>query len=418
MIRIFFLNIAIILSLNAVSQVVYPAEIEKLNKEIEFLKNQESELKAKLEEQKLNYWSNEINSWGLPELAPQDELVKHALMSLVYSEKHEQAIWVAHVISPDVKNGSIGRSNDFRPDPKVKSGSCNDRDYFIRDTLADGNIKYDGFGFDRGHLAPSADFRWSAKALSESYFYSNMSPQLADFNRISWAKLEDMTRSYAERNQTPVMIVTGPLLRDGLPRVERAIHKPSIPTYYYKMAVDRKNKCAVAFLMPNKKCEYPAEYYAVSIDSLEKLTGINFFPNLPDDEEQLLESMKDPKLFMAPKEMTDSKPLDPTSLPRNHFNTVQAKLYAGKNETITVCGTVVSTKLSSKGNVFLNLDKSFPNQIFTVSIFKDQLINFSYLPHEELIGKTIYVTGKVTDFNGTPSMSIQDEQSIKIEDEE
>jgi endonuclease G len=116
--------------------------------------------------------------------------------------------------------------------------------------------------------------------------------------------------------------------------------------------------------------------------------------------------------------MTDSKPLDPTSLPRNHFNTVQAKLYAGKNETITVCGTVVSTKLSSKGNVFLNLDKSFPNQIFTVSIFKDQLINFSYLPHEELIGKTIYVTGKVTDFNGTPSMSIQDEQSIKIEDEE
>jgi len=105
-------------------------------------------------------------------------------------------------------------------------------------------------------------------------------------------------------------------------------------------------------------------------------------------------------------------------LPRNHFNTVQAKYYAGKNETITVCGTVVSTKLSSKGNVFLNLDKSFPNQIFTVSIFKDQLINFSYLPHEELIGKTIYVTGKVTDFNGTPSMSIQDEQAIKIEDEE
>jgi endonuclease G, mitochondrial len=416
--KIWSIIVLMLIQFNLISQVPYPAEIEKIKNEITNLNNQENELKTKLEDLKLNYWSNEINSWGIPELAPQDDLIKHSLMSLVYSEKHEQAIWVAHIISPDVKYGSIGRSNDFRPDPLVKSGSCNDRDYFIRDTLPDGNIKYDGFGFDRGHLAPSADFRWSAKALSESYYYSNMSPQLADFNRISWAKLEDMTRSYAERNQAPVMIVTGPLLREGLPRVDRAINKPTIPAYYYKMAVDRQNQRAVAFLMPNKKCEYPAEYYAVSIDSLEKITGINFFPNLPDEEEQKLEAMKDPKQFMAPKEMTDAKPLDPTSLPRNHFNTVQAKYYAGKNETITVCGTVVSTKLSSKGNVFLNLDKSFPNQIFTVSIFKDQLINFSYLPHEELIGKTIYVTGKVTDFNGTPSMSIQDEQSIKIEDEE
>ena len=214
----------ILIQFNLISQVNYPAEIEKINNEITNLNNQEKELKTKLEDLKLNYWSNEINTWGLPELAPQDELVKHSLMSLVYSEKHEQAIWVAHIISPDVKYGSIGRSNDFRPDPSVKTGSCNDRDYFIRDTLADGNIKYDGFGFDRGHLAPSADFRWSAKALSESYYYSNMSPQLADFNRISWAKLEDMTRSYAERNQTPVMIVTGPLLREGLPRVDRAIN--------------------------------------------------------------------------------------------------------------------------------------------------------------------------------------------------
>ena len=110
------LLVTIFTQLNLFSQVIYPAEIDKINKEIENLNFQETELKTKLEDLKLNYWSSEINLWGLPELAPQDELVKHALMSLVYSEKHEQAIWVAHVVSPDVKFGSIGRSNDFRPE--------------------------------------------------------------------------------------------------------------------------------------------------------------------------------------------------------------------------------------------------------------------------------------------------------------
>lgn len=395
------------------AQVNWPASVISLTEEMNALDARKQEILEKVEKEKIQFWKNELNSIGLAELAPNDQLIQHSLMSLVYSEKHEQAIWVAHVISPDVKYGAVGRTNDFRPDSLVKTGTTTDRDYFIRDTLADGSIKYDGFGYDRGHLAPSADFRWSAKALSESYLYSNMSPQKPDFNRNSWAKLEDMVRSYAERNEVPLFVVTGPLLRDGLPKIERAVSKPSIPGWYYKLVVDRKNQTAVAFLMPNKLCEYPAESYAVSIDSIEVLTGINFFHALPADEQARLEQQKEAKPFMAPKELTDSKPIDPTTLPKNHFNTVQAKIYSGKNERIDVCGTVVSTKLSAKGNVFLNLDKSFPNQIFTVSIFKDNLSNFSYKPHEELVGKTICVSGKVTDFNGTPTMSIENEQSIR-----
>lgn len=395
------------------AQVSWPPTVLTLTEEMKALEGRKQELQEKIEVEKMLFWKNELNAYGLAELAPNDILIQHSLMSLVYSEKHEQAIWVAHVISPDVKYGAVGRTNDFRPDPLVATGTCTDRDYFMRDTLPDGNVKYDGFGYDRGHLAPSADFRWSVKALSESYLYSNMSPQKPDFNRNSWAKLEDMVRSYVERNEVPLLVVTGPLLRDGLPKIERAVSKPSIPGWYYKLVVDRKNQTAVAFLMPNKLCEYPAESYAVSIDSIEALTGINFFHALPADEQARLEQQKEAKPFMAPKELTDSKPIDPTTLPKNHFNTVQAKLYSGKNERIDVCGTVVSTKLSAKGNVFLNLDKAFPNQIFTVSIFKDNMSNFSYKPHEELIGKTICVSGKVTDFNGTPTMNIENEQSIR-----
>jgi endonuclease G len=308
----------------------------------------------------------------------------------------------------------VGRSNDFRPDPLVKTGSSVDADYFLKDTLSDGSIKYDGFGFDRGHLAPSADFRWSNKALSESFFYSNMSPQFADFNRNSWAKLEDLMRAYVQENNVALYIVTGPLLRDDLPRIERGVNKVAIPVYYFKMALDLVNKQAVAFIMPNKKCEYPTEHYAVSIDSLENLTGRDFFPALPDSIESIVEAMKSAKPWMKIKEQNDEKPIDPTTLPKKHFNTVQAKLYQNQNEVIKVCGTVVSTKLSSKGNVFLNLDKGFPNQIFTVSIFKDQLVNFTYAPQTELMGKTICVEGKVADFNGTPSMVIEHEESIEL----
>jgi endonuclease G len=307
-----------------------------------------------------------------------------------------------------------GRSNDFRPDPLIKTGSAVERDYLIKDTLANGTYKYDGFGFDRGHLAPSADFRWSKKALSESFYYSNMSPQVADFNRDSWAKLEDLLRAYVQEKKVPLYVLTAPLLRPNLPRIERGVNHVAIPVYYYKIALDPVNRQAIAFLMPNKKCEYPTEHYAVSIDSLEHLTGRDFYPSLPDSLENELEKMDSAKPWMKLKEKNDEKPLDPTQLPKKHFNTVQAKLYQNQNEIITVCGTVVSTKLSSKGNVFLNLDKGFPNQIFTITIFKDQLVNFTYAPQVELMGKVICVEGKVADFNGTPSMVIEHEKSVRL----
>jgi endonuclease G len=86
----------------------------------------------------------------------------------------------------------------------------------------------------------------------------------------------------------------------------------------------------------------------------------------------------------------------------------------GQNERISVCGKVVSTKLSAKGNVFLNLDKAFPNQILTVTIFKDRMGNFTYRPEEVLMGKTICVEGKVTDFNGTPSMVLENEKAVRV----
>lgn len=372
-------------------------------------------LETELTDLKLVVLRKDLKNNGLPQLQPNEELVEHLAMYLVYSEQHEQAKWVAHIITPDIIGGVEGRTNDFRPDPLIKTGSAVEEDYFLKFLKADNTYSYDAFGYDRGHLAPSADFRWSNKALSESYYYSNMSPQLGEFNRDSWAKLEDLMRGYIYQNPTTQLyMVTGPVLNDNLPKIPKAKNKVSIPEKYFKIAVDLKNNRAIAFVMPNKKAEYPHESYAVSIDEVEKMTGINFFANLPDDLENKLEAQHDVKPFLPKSEQEDVKPVNPTTLPRNTFNTIQAQQYMGTGDKITVVGTVVSTKLSSKGNIFLNLDKRFPNQVFTVAIFKNKLVNFSYNPAEVLDGKKISVRGIVINSDGVPSMTIDNEKAIEI----
>jgi len=388
--------------------------INLIQKRINFLDHQKDSLLRAMETFKFQKINEDLTKIGLPSISESEEVVYHSAYALVYSEEHEQAKWVAHIILPDVVSGNEGRSNDFRADELIKSGSAVESDYFLKSANPDGSFKYDGFGFDRGHLAPSADFRYSKTAVSESYFYSNMSPQVGDFNRGRWSDLEDALRQYVLRNNTQIYVVTGGVLHAGLKRIDRGTNKVSIPENYFKVAYDPLNERGIAFIMPNKKCDYPVMNYACSIDSVESITGLDFFVGLTRATEDLLEKNYDTQKWVGERESSDVLPLSPESLPRNTFNTVQAQYYMGKNENIKVCGTVVSTKLSSKGNIFLNLDKKFPHQIFTVSIFKDSSVNFSYEPHIWLDGKEVCVTGKVTDFNGTPTMNISSEKFINV----
>jgi len=392
-------------------------QISKAETDLILLNKKQDSLLVKLEDLKFQLIHENLDKTGLPKLLPGEEVVYHSAYALVYAEPYEQAKWVAHIILPDVVKGNEGRSNDFRPDDKIKTGSAVEADYFLKTLQPDSTFKYDAFGYDRGHLAPSADFRYSKKALSESYLYSNMSPQVAKLNRGRWAELEDNIRQYVVRNKTAVYVVSGPVLKPGLKKIERGVNKVSIPEQYFKVTLDLTNHRAIGFLMPNAECELPVMNYAVSIDSVEKVTGIDFFYNLSDNEENSLESNIDVNKWIGEKELGDVQPLRADSLPRNTFNTTQAKYYMGKNENIRICGTVVSTKLSSKGNIFLNLDKQFPNQVFSISIFKDFVANFSYKPEIFLAGKTICVTGKITNFNGVPSVSIENEKAIDVLDE-
>lgn len=213
---------------------------------------------------------------GLPAYTTEDDIIIHTAYTLKYSEEHEQAEWVAYKLTAERVRGSYKRTNDFRPDPKVKTGSA---------SLSD----YKGSGYDRGHLAPAGDMKWSATAMSESFYMSNMSPQVPGFNRGIWKKLEEQVRTWAKANEE-IYIVTGPVLTDNLPLIRR--NKVAVPNHYYKVILDYKEPelKGIGFVLPNESSKKSLQTYAVSIDSVEALTGIDFFPAVPDSSEEVIEA--------------------------------------------------------------------------------------------------------------------------------
>ncbi|NBP29290.1 MAG: DNA/RNA non-specific endonuclease, partial [Flavobacteriia bacterium] len=263
---------------------------------------------------------------------------------------------------------------------------------------------------------PSADFKWSPIGLSETYFYSNMSPQRPQFNRESWAEVEGLVRKMVEAEKKNLYVLTAPILSGTLKSVERSVNQLKIPDWHYKIVADLSEETprGMAFLMPNRKCEYRPSHYVVSIDSIEKLTGLDFFPNLTDSLERKIESFADFTAWKTQSNSNDIEPLNALELPKGYFNTEQALSKVGA--TCTIVGKVVSAKFSAKSEAtFLNLDQSFPKQIFSVMIWKDGRRNFSYKPEADLLGKYIAVTGKVSlDKNGTPGITVDKEEQIQV----
>jgi endonuclease G len=413
--RNWFLFYSVLLVTSFYSQ----SDLEKKQLELKQLRTKEEVLLQSIEELKLKEIQGIIKSVGLPASDIQFESTIHSAMAIGFNCHYKMAAWTFHVLIPDVSFGNVMRTNDFRPDNSIACPIAVEQDYFIKEEKSDGTLNYYGFGFDRGHLAPSADFRWSKQALSESYYYSNMTPQRKGFNRESWAEVETLLRRILDNNPQNYLVITGPILTDTMTVIEKSINKLSIPDYHYKIIADLSSDSpkGMAFLMPNRKCELPASEYVVTIDSIQQLTGLDFFPSLTQKMQQVVEKTSDYSAWNAEVNMRDVQPINQQELGEGIYNTSHARLHIAEN--VSVIGKVVSTKFLEKSQAtFLNLDKSFPNQFFTVTIWKDGLRNFSYKPEAELDGKYIIVTGKIElDKNGTPIINVRHEEQIEIMEE-
>lgn len=223
------------------------------------------------------YYYTSSFDFAWPEYDGDDQIVEHLAYTLSYDEKREQPQWVAYKLTADQLSGDrVRRTDNFREDPLINTGSA---------SLAD----YKSTGYDRGHLAPAADFAWSLESMKESFYMSNMSPQTPGFKRGIWKVLEEQVRDWATEHEE-LYIVVGPIYRGKVATVGK--NKVAIPTAYYKAILDISPPGikAIGFIMPNAKSKEELETFVVSLDEIEKQADLDLFPILPDDLEKQLES--------------------------------------------------------------------------------------------------------------------------------
>ena len=212
--------------------------------------------------------------YGVP--GPADTIIEREGYALGYSEKHKQAVWVQYVMTAgEATSRAARRRGDFRSDPEIPSGSATPDDYVQS-------------GYDRGHLAPAADMAFSVRTMSESFYMSNISPQLPGFNRGVWSRLEKQIRHFAKREKL-IVVVTGPILPTEK-TVTIGASRITVPQCYYKVVYDTTPpEKMIAFVIPNWSSTADLRTFVVSVHQVEKLTGLDFFSLIPQPKQKHLE---------------------------------------------------------------------------------------------------------------------------------
>lgn len=207
------------------------------------------------------------------------QLVRYSAFKVIYNTERHVPWCVAYVLTASHTRGQIDRVGSFEQDTAVV-GCASPADYV-------------GSGYERGHMAPAADMRWSELAMAESFMMTNVCPQCKALNEGGWGDLEDKVREWARRDGT-LVVITGPVLtaHDATISAPGSTRRIAVPGRYFKvlLAPDATPRRAIGFLYPNGRAGGLLSDYAVSVDEVERLTGLDFFTALPSDEEQDLES--------------------------------------------------------------------------------------------------------------------------------
>lgn len=213
-------------------------------------------------------------------IAPEAEdaqFLSYPGFDIYYSNQHRQPYYVSWALTPEhARANDVTRKNNFRPDADVLSPA----------ELAD----YKGSGYDRGHMAPSGDFKYSDEAQSATFLLSNISPQHHDLNTRAWKNLEEQCRKWALRDST-IYIVCGPILSDYTNQTIGP-NKVTVPARYFKvvLAPFANPPRAIGFIMPNSYVDGGVQSTVMTVDQIEDITGYDFFSELPDDIEKEVEA--------------------------------------------------------------------------------------------------------------------------------
>lgn len=208
----------------------------------------------------------------------QGQVIQRTGYTLAYDKKTKTPQWVAWELTKEETKGNHERTDKFLPDPNVEGAKVVTTDYT-------------GSGYDRGHMAPAGDMKWSKKAMEESFYMSNICPQIHHLNTGDWNELEANTRKWARRYGS-VYVTCGPIYNGSRRTQYIGKNRVKVPDAFFKVILIQspKKTCALGFFFENEAGQRPLNEYLVSIDYLEQTTGIDFFPALPDELENTLEA--------------------------------------------------------------------------------------------------------------------------------
>lgn len=196
-------------------------------------------------------------------------IIEHMGYALSYNSDFRVPNWVAYeLLESELITAYRQREDSFSPDPLIKGRQAYDRDYV-------------GSGYDRGHMAPAADMRWSSQTMKECFYLSNVCPQNHNLNSGAWNDLERQVRREA-RFYKSVWVVCGPIFEYNNPRHIGQNHV-MVPDSFFKALLARRKDgsyAAVGFIFPNEACERNLTRYAMTVDELESRLGMDLFFNL------------------------------------------------------------------------------------------------------------------------------------------
>lgn len=204
-----------------------------------------------------------------------DKVVKYKGYTAHFNKDLHIPNCVTYEITANEARGKRDRSGNFERDESV-AGCPNWWDY--RDS-----------GYDRGHMAPAGDMKWDEQAMNETFYLTNVCPQDAALNAGMWNDIEIKVREWARRDKS-LIVVTGPIMDKKHETIGQDIDI-AVPEAFFKVILSPNTtpKKAIAFICPNRSCGGTMKSYAVSVDEVEKRTGMNFFNALPDDVENRIE---------------------------------------------------------------------------------------------------------------------------------
>ena len=217
----------------------------------------------------------DTNTFFLP-TSTTNQVVHHEGYSLSYNEDYEQAEWVAYELKKEHLSNTNFKRPYFEIDEAVKTKAAHWKNYKQS-------------GYDRGHLCPAGDRKYSKASHDETFLTSNISPQKHDFNAGIWNSLEQKVRFWSSKYDG-IYVVTGGVLKGSLKTIgEEGV---GVPNYFYKVLMDYNNgdPKMIAFLMDHENSKQPLYSFVVPVDTIERLTGIDFFSQLEDTIEDTLEA--------------------------------------------------------------------------------------------------------------------------------